>query len=499
VFNDFADCDGPSEFDTTVGLRYASPVTTYGLCNQSFTGVPGQISTAVLNACSGDLDCDFNDNGIVYPEDPDDLTDPLEGFPACLPWNLFPADQRAVDPYDNPLAYQDDAEVGGGNLGADLTLCLPRTRRPSPSLSVRADLADRFEWYVQVGGWSPTGEPSDSTLTFDYEVYVEELAPCAFELEPNDSFAYRAGDDDDDDDDWLPLDGTPRYGIWDFSATQPGNDYDLYRFDVDDAGVVLFETDGYDPIAVDTFIEIWVGPDAQGEYFLTGYENDDIGIFDRRSRLEASLVPACEAVGRDCAPSKSRWPGAGGDGPPPASYFLNVTSAYVQPNFPYEVRAEALDDVLAEFADFGDFDEAPALLQPGERVKARIDRGCDVDGYRFTLDRDTRVGIATRGAGIDTALQLVDCESGAVLACDDDSGVGFASAIEGCLPARGEYCVRARAFGGAAVFDYDLEIEDRGGCTPAVGPRIAGDGANLCADRSLAAFERFAGCGPGVH
>ena len=71
----------PPEFDTILSVRYSTPVTTYGLCNQSFTGVPGQIATLVTNACADDLDCDFNGNGIVFPEDSKDLLDPLPGLP----------------------------------------------------------------------------------------------------------------------------------------------------------------------------------------------------------------------------------------------------------------------------------------------------------------------------------------------------------------------------------------------------------------------------------
>jgi len=504
MFNDFSDCDNPPEFDTILTVRYSTPVTTYGLCNQSFTGVPGQIATQVTNACADDLDCDFNGNGIVFPEDLEDLLDPVPGLPACLPWSLFSAGQRPIDPVDNPLAFSDDVDAIGGDFGADLTLCLPRTRKPSPSLSVQADPGDEFNWYVQVGGWSPSGDPSDSNLEFEYEVYVQNLADCDFEQEPNDSLAFAAGDDDDDDDDDdLALDGTPRYGIWDFSATQPDNDYDLYRFDVDQASVVRFETDGYDALAVDTFIEIWVGPDEDGEFFLTEWQNDDISAFDRRSRLEAALVPACEAVGRECASddpgkrkavSTHRGRGESESEVPSAAYYLNVTSAFVQPNFPYELRAELLDAVFAEFEDFGDIDENPAYLAPGERAKARLDRPCDFDGYRFHLTDDAFVRIKTDGAGIDTSIQLMDCETHQVLACDDDSGRRFASAVEGCLPGGREYCVRVRAFSGFSVFDYEIEIEGGDACPAAVAPGLTYDGANACSEPRDATFNTFAGC-----
>ncbi len=490
VFNDFTDCENPPEFDTVMNLWYSTATTTGGLCNQSATGVPGDISTSIGNACTTDLDCDFNGNGLVYPEDLDDLQDPLEGFPACLPWSVFSADGRPVDPDDNPLAFNDDADFFGGDLGSDLTLCLPRTLAPSPSLSVQSDPSDEFHWYVQVGGWSATGNPSDSLVTHDYELLFENLGGCDFEQEPNGDLYRAAGDDDDDDDDDLALDGTPRHGIWDFSATEPGTDHDLYRFDVATAGVVRFETDGYDPIAVDTFIEIWVGPDAGGEFLFTGFENDDISVFDRRSRLEAALVPACEAVGRDCGETA----GMGESEQPAPAYFLNVTSAFVQPNFPYEVRAERLEGVVAEFDDIADCSNAARPLTPGDVARAAVDSVCDFDGYRFTLDESRYTKIRTTAPLGDTSIQLVDCDSGALLACDDDSGIGFASAIEGCLPGGREYCVRVRAFSGFSIFDYELEVEDAAACDATSSPALLADGVNACSDPSGKGFDTFAGC-----
>ncbi len=96
-----------------------------------------------------------------------------------------------------------------------------------------------------------------------------------------------------------------------------------------------------------------------------------------------------------------------------------------------------------------------------------------------TGPRGAQPGPEPEGSG-DTTMQLVDCNSMANLACDDDGGPGTLSLIAGCLPA-GDYCVRVRAFSGFDTFDYTLNFLDAGGgaCTPGA---LTFDAAFICAD-----------------
>jgi hypothetical protein len=114
------------------------------------------------------------------------------------------------------------------------------------------------------------------------------------------------------------------------------------------------------------------------------------------------------------------------------------------------------------------------LVQPGDTVRAAISPACDFDHYKLTLAQATWVSIELTGAD-DTALQLFDCGSGAVQACDDDSGEGAMSRIEGCLPA-GEHWIKVRAFDGGSSFNYGFHVRGGGGCLPDDPPTLSSDG-----------------------
>ena len=304
-----------------------------------------------------------------------------------------------------------------------------------------------------------------------------------------------AGDDDDDDDDDVPVLDAARpniHGIHDLSATKPDADVDLFRLDVPEAGVWVIETDGYDPIAVDTFLELWIGPDQNGDFMSTGIYNDDVSPGDFRSRIETPLVPACEALELDCSARRKSNPAP--------SYWISVSSAFVVPNFPYELRAGRSDSLFAEFADFGDCGSGlEAQAHPGARFTSRIDSTQDLDGYRFRMEQTSAVRIRTAGANVDTTLQLVDRETGQVVAYDDDGNPGAAcpsglcSQVERCLSAGVDYCVRVGAFGGVPAFDYEIELIGGEPCEAVErAPLAAASGCSPTAgnpDSALAACE----------
>ena len=155
--------------------------------HQSFTGVPGEISTSPATAVKTIWTATSRQRHRLARRS-DDLIDPVPDLPACLRWELFPEDQRVIDPEDNPLLVVDDADAAGGDLGADVTVCLPRTTRGSGSATVQADPASSFDWFARVAGWSADGVPESSELIFDYSLAVQNTARCRFESEPNNSF-----------------------------------------------------------------------------------------------------------------------------------------------------------------------------------------------------------------------------------------------------------------------------------------------------------------------
>ena len=114
------------------------------------------------------------------------------------------------------------------------------------------------------------------------------------------------------------------------------------------------------------------------------------------------------------------------------------------------------------------------VVQPGDIVRSAISPACDFDYYKLSLAQGTFVSIDLSGSE-DTAMQLFDCGSGTVHACDDDSGEGQMSRIEGCLPA-GDYWIKVRAFDGNASFNYGLNVGGGEGCLPDDPPTLSADG-----------------------
>jgi hypothetical protein len=473
IFNGFdpACNNGVDQPDTIMSIAYPFHNGLGGLCNQQTY----QDSFSIIGpACLDDLGCDLDGDGLVFPDD-DDLIFPIAGFPACLPWSLFGLPEREGD---NPLAINDDK--GDGGFASALTLCLPRTTRNSPESSVEDNQPD-FSWYVRVVPWGA----SDS---FDYEVFVHSKEKCHYEVEPNDDFGTSASAKSKrhNENNHITI-GETISGIYDFRRTLDA-DLDLFDFDVTEESFLLFATDGYDSNAADTYIELFVGPDGAGDYFTTGVYGEDNGP-GWLSEIAVILPPSCELLGVECPDpttgkgKKGKAKGQHNEGP---SYWMLVTSNYFNPNFPYDLHSELAVVPLVEGADFGpDCDGTEAAAALGDSWVASIFEQCDYDAYKVSLATNTDINFFT--AGMDTTMQLVNCDTGEVLGCDDDSAGSFASAITGCLAGPADYCVRVRGWGSSSG-SYGLELQGTEGCTVS-GP-LTSDYGYACADfPSSAGFD----------
>jgi hypothetical protein len=411
-FNGFEGSGALDNPDTVIELLYENEPDYGGRCNQESLGF--------LPVCFSDADC------------PQPLVTPVAGFPPCIPISAFIAIGA-----ENPLAFNDDR--GGGDFGSELLLCLPRSKDDADSLY------DATGWVVRVN-------PFSANDLFDYEVQVKNEVSCNYEVEPNNDFP-----------DATPLTlGDTVHGIYDFQATNPFSDSDLYSWDVDEESLVNFETLGYDSMAVDTGLELFVGPDDAGDYFDTGVSDDDGGT-GFLSALSLIVPPASQLLGNTSAD---------------ADYFLNVTSFFYNPNYPYTLTS-GISAVPAMESEPNDTCGTANAIELGDSVSGSIGASCDYDSYKLTLTGDTFVTVATDGAA-DTALELRDCSDDSVLACDDDSGPGLLSLVDGCLPA-GDYCARVRAFQGGTGA-YEINVSGTGGCVPTDPPSVSGDGAFTCLD-----------------
>ena len=412
-FNGFTDIAANDDNDTVMDLRYGVSPNYGGFCNDPGNGFP--------NACFVDADCD----GLVIA--------PLPGFPDCIPLFLFSGFGAFNDP---SLAFNDDAGIGV--RGSELTMCLP------PSIQTSGDGTTADSWLVEVNPWS-------SSDIFEYQLRVRNLTRCTFESEPNNDFL-----------DANPLTlGDTVHGIFDFSVTFPFQDSDLWSFDVEEESLVTFETLGYDSFAVDTAFETYVGPDDNGDFFTLGAAgtNDDGGS-GFLSLISYVLPPANDLLGNTTAD---------------ADYFLNVTSFYLNPNFPYTLTSSIAGAPLVESEPNDDCGTNANAVDIGDDILASINPAGDHDAFLVTVGSNTFIDLATAGAG-DTVMKITD-SSNVVLACDDDGGPGLLSAISGCL-APGTYCVEVKAFSAGATFNYSLSVGGGGSC-PTPGS-VSGTGGLGC-------------------
>jgi hypothetical protein len=298
-------------------------------------------------------------------------------------------------------------------------------------------------WFVSV-------EPFSASDLFDYQVQVRNETQCIHETEPNGDFDIAES---------LTL-GQTVHGQWNLSVTLPFTDADLWRFDVDSERLITLETDGFDSFACDTHLDTYVGPDDLGNFYQLNASDEDGGP-GWLSRLQVILPPANELLGNTTAD---------------ADYFVNVTSGYFIPNFPYRLLSSSAAAPAAESEPNNSCETNPDDYELGTQMLASINPGCDYDAFKFTVGALTAVQLNTGGTG-DTTMQLIDCATDVVMACDDDGGAGLLSQINGCLNP-GDYCIRIRAYGATSTFNYELTSTSSAGC--ALPGTATGDGLFRC-------------------
>jgi hypothetical protein len=423
-FNDFASEPIGHEADTYVELHYGEEPDYGGFCNDPASGF--------MPACREDEDC------------PSPAGAPLPGYPTCIPIEemIFYFGPPPFWP-DSPLAFNEDRAPY--DWGSELKVCLPRADANTPSLTA-------------AGGWivralsSPVWAPMD---TFAYQLQVKNEHPCNFEREPNNG---------PDGANPMTL-GETYHGFQEYSAffaTGEGNnpggsswfrsDPDWFSFDTPSGEQthVVFETDGYDSYYCDTYLRLYVGPDDDGAYHDTGIGDEDSGP-GWLSRLELVVPSADELLGNTIAD---------------ASYFLDVTSWWINNNYPWELRTSATPYVppLTETEPNDTCARANDLPRHG-KIVGSIDPACDFDSFNLTLIESRFIAFETFGPIADTTMHLEN-SAGEYLGCDDDGGLAQHARIEGCLPPD-DYCVRVRAHSGyATIPEYELHVVDAGPCVP---------------------------------
>jgi hypothetical protein len=429
-FNDFTSVPFGNMYDSYIELLYGVEPSYGGLCNDPAIGF-GPF-------CRTDEDC------------PPPTGAPLPGYPACIPiYNFTFGGSTYWWPY-NPIAFNEDRNFS--DYGSEVVVCLPRSDQQTPSLTANGD------WVLRVMS-SPLYDPDG---TFYYQVQVKNEVQCNFELEPNNG-PFGAN----------PIElGGVYHGFqetseflgtvdpWDWFTTDP----DWLAFDVETDSIVTFETDGYDIYWCDTFLQMYVGPDDFGGYYILSNLSDDDGGPGYLSYLSALLPPADALLGNTVAD---------------ANYFLDVTTQYPVPNFPWALYTSVEPFVPPSFDEIEPNDTCDAANEAllGDTLTAAIDPACDYDAFSLSLAEDTYVVFETDGG--DTTIKLTNADED-YLGCDDDGGPGLASRIEGCLPA-GDYCLRVRAYSSTGTIgEYELSVTDTGSCVPMDPPVTISDELYRC-------------------
>jgi hypothetical protein len=172
-----------------------------------------------------------------------------------------------------------------------------------------------------------------------------------------------------------------------------------------------------------------------------------------------------------------------------ANYILNVTTFWLNKNFPYtllsaelalpQIEAEPNDTCdLANDVDYG------GIL--GNIHDYYVYGYCDYDSFHLAVAADTYVTFETDG-GIDSTIALYD-GAGNYLGCDDDRGYSLGSLLDGCLPPD-DYCLQVRTYGYWTTGNYELMIMDGGTCSPTIPVYLGEYGLRCTPSPGQAEFE----------
>lgn len=446
-FNGFTNVPAGTDIDSYIELYYGVEPDYGGLCNDPANGFNPY--------CRSDEDC------------PPPVGDPIPGLPTCMPLYLFVFNGVPVFFPETPLAYNEDK--GFGDWGSELVVCLPRSDNNTPSLTADGD------WVLRVMS-SPLYDPAG---TFFYQVQVKNEVQCRFEVEPNNG-PFGANP--------LVLGETVNgfqeysefFGDYDAGNVPPGyyaffvGDPDWWAFDTTPGELTLagFATDGFDIYTCDTTLLLYVGPDDDGFFYDTGVFEDDSGP-GYLSELFVVVPSADELLGNQVAD---------------ANYFIDVTSWWLNPNFPWTMYTMGQIFVEPDVeVEPNDTCETANAVEDGSVLLGNVTATCDYDSFSFSLAEDRYVSFETDGASGDTTMAL--WADGVYSACDDDGGNVLFSKIEGCLPA-GNYCAQVRAYTGTStISDYEFSFNDLGPCVATDPPTIEADGLYRCDGSGYASSE----------
>ena len=367
---------GPSE-DSQMLLLYK---------NDPHGGVCNHVPLSIANYCKSSGDCPTSGTPAV-PSLPVD---------SCIPLSqvVFPGEAVPRFGVENPLVFNDDANPAAGNLGSQLSLCLPRTQAQSGTLA-----NEQNPFVMRARGWRPPFSGSVSTLVYDYQAKGQNQGPCtSYEIEPNNSFADATQTPDEA---VYIVNGT-----WEGSETFPLSDVDVWGpFDIESAEEYTIEVF---PFIINPFgdaeVQIWAGPSDSGDFMLVASDPD---TGKPNARINMILSPPDELLGNTIADAK---------------YYIVVGSDTSQPvpNWRYNMRVltprvDALDIEPNDFVP-QDVEYRGNTIITGQ-ITARTAGGvCDIDRFHYRLNENQFMTFWTLGP-TDTVIHLESVTAGDWPAC----------------------------------------------------------------------------------
>ena len=283
-------------------------------------------------------------------------------------------------------------------------------------------LTSRLDFCLPPGDWYVPTIGFNTAETFNYEIFVDAMENCPFEVEPN-ALCDMAQ--------MIPLNS--RVSGLQTSGGVAENDW--FSFTLQHEQLVTIETHGWDEFAVDTFLILQEGCPG------TVIEANDDGGAGFLSRIQLTL--------------------------PGGTYYVDVTVSpfSIGANFPYDLTIAAIDPPVSEQEPNNSCTQGnPMILD--ETVLAAISPIGDRDNFTLTLPADGIVEIETAGGVGDTVLQISSMDGSTVIGCNDDGGDNLFSKWSCCLLA-GEYCVTVKDFDDSQVIPgYTVDFRDLGTCVP---------------------------------